>query len=88
MRTVLPILYLQDIDRIQLLNQETLDFDIQTKMGFTNYRSGNITEKNAERYDNFEIANLDNLEEALKIKLYKFLEPDYYWYNFFQETYK
>lgn len=88
MRNSLSVLYMQDIQHIQLLNQETLDFDIQTKMGFTNYESLNITEKNAERYDNFEIANLDNLEEALKIKLYKFLEPDYYWYNFFQETYK
>jgi len=84
---ILPIIYLQNINTITILNQETLDFDISTKMNMDPYESQNVTAKTAERLDDFEIAHLDNLDEGAKVQLYKFLETDYYWYNLFQEEY-
>ena len=87
-RNILPFLYLQDIDDIQILNQETLDFDIQTKLGLEEFQSENVTAENAKKYDGFQVAKLDTLEDDLKTQLYKFLETDYYWYNLFQEAFK
>lgn len=87
-RNILSFLYLQDINDIQILNQESLDFDIQTKLGLEKFTSENVTAENAKKYNGFEVAELDKLEDGLKIQLYKFLEMDYYWYNLFQEAFK
>jgi len=87
-RNILSFLYLQDINDIQILNQETLDFDIQTKLGLEEFQSENVTAENAKKYDGFQVAKLDTLEDDLKTQLYKFLETDYYWYNLFQEAFK
>lgn len=88
LRYVLPYFFLQDINHIKILNQESLDTDIRTKLGIDKFQSENVTTENAKNHDGFQIAKLDTLEDELKTKLYKFLEIDYYWYNKFQEEFK
>ena len=88
LRHILPYLCLQDINHIKILNQESLDTDIRTKLGIDKFQSENVTAENAKKYAGFQLAKLDTLEDESKIKLYKFLEKDYYWYNLFQEEFK
>lgn len=87
-RHILHYLCLQDINHIKILNQESLDFDISTKLGLDPIERQNVTAKNAENHQGFQIAKLEDLDEESKTQLYKFLEIDYYWYNKFQEKYK
>lgn len=88
LRNILPYFCLHDMNHIKILNQESLDTDIRTKLGIDKFQSENVTTENAKNHDGFQIAKLDTIEDELKTKLYKFLEIDYYWYNKFQEEFK